>query len=723
MKILLLLMLALSVSSNSGAQTRVYVDSSNPSQGEGTKQSPYRTLETAVEACADFQANQTVVVEVASGDYFLESALNFDNRHKAKISIEGAKNGDTRVSGAIKISDWKWSEDGVLLVAELKGREKLLAQNSQQFYVNDTRAIRARTPDSGWYYLDSAKQIIHDRGTGRVPKYATQKLYTSPENLSSLEGLSSEELSQVVAMFYHKWDNTRKYIDYLQRDSSAIFISGSGMKPWNALDKQTRFTLENYKGALSEEGEYFLDIKKGLLYYYPREGENPSNVTGYLPVLKRLVSIEGASDQLAGNITFENITFAHSLYTMPLTGNAPEQAAASIEAAIEVSRAENVVFENCQIHHTGGYALWFRDMCRNSHIKQTHLWDLGAGGVKVGNPYLQKGQPWVTNNIIIENNIIQSAGHVLPCGIGVGIFHASDNKVLHNEISDILYSGVSVGWMWGYKKSGFTVKEMDESGVIHEKSGNFENPSLRNEIAYNRIHHIGWGELSDMGAVYTLGESLGTHIHHNVIHDVYTYSYGGWGLYTDEGSTGIVMENNLVWGCKSGGFHQHYGRENTIRNNIFAFSVLCQLKFTRVETHRSFDFTRNIVTLDGGDLSGGDWKGANVLMDNNLYWDMRGADSVKIQGMDFAQWREFKDSSSVVMDPLFADPYNFDFTVRNTKAIEKIGFTPFDYQKAGVYGPKQWREKAKLSPQRIEQFNAIVRAREKKYPQIYQSNN
>ncbi|MBN1817995.1 MAG: right-handed parallel beta-helix repeat-containing protein, partial [Sedimentisphaerales bacterium] len=262
------------------------------------------------------------------------------------------------------------------------------------------------------------------------------------------------------------------------------------------------------------------------------------------------------------------------------------------------------------------------------------------------------------------------------------IGQSGDNQVTHNDVGDFYYSAVSVGWRWGYSDS----------------------LAKRNHVDYNHLHHIGYGVLSDMGGVYTLGPSEGTTVNNNVIHDVYAYTYGGWGLYTDEGSTGITMANNLVYNVKTGGFHQHYGKENVIRNNILAFSELYQVQATRVEEHLSFIFENNIVYYNQGVLLSGPWTQVRLNMDNNCYWNTAG--KVDFVGKPLEDWRKETghDKNSIVANPGFADAGRHDFRLSKDSPALKIGFQPFDYSKAGVYGDPAWIELAQKLPVKERQL-------------------
>src|SRR5690606_34811764 len=145
------------------------------------------------------------------------------------------------------------------------------------------------------------------------------------------------------------------------------------------------------------------------------------------------------------------------------------------------------------------------------------------------------------------------------------------NEISHNEIHDLFYSGISCGWTWGYE----------------------ESVSRDNRIEHNHIYDLGHGFLSDIGGIYTLGVQHGTVIRGNLIHDIEQKNYGGWAIYLDEGSSHILVEGNVCHDLGSNGFNQHYGRENIVRCNIFAFGRECQFSLSRAEDHVAFTFERN----------------------------------------------------------------------------------------------------------------------------------
>jgi hypothetical protein len=273
-----------------------------------------------------------------------------------------------------------------------------------------------------------------------------------------------------------------------------------------------------------------------------------------------------------------------------------------------------------------------------------YLHDLGAGGARIGT--MEQGK--ATSGNFIDDCIIRDGGKVFPCAVGVWIGSSGGNRVAHNEISHFAYTGVSLGWVWGYEGEG----------------------AKGNLVEGNHIHHIGNGLLSDMGGIYTLGPSEGTVLRDNRIHDISSYDYGGWGIYNDEGSTGILVEKNTVFRTTSGGYHQHYGKENIIRNNIFAFARDQQLQFSRAEPHVSFHFTDNTVIWDKGPLwSGGSQGKGNFECDRNRYWRTdRG--EISCFSQSFADWQAAgHDRHSRIEAPDFVDPVAGDF--RNKTFVEE----------------------------------------------------
>jgi hypothetical protein len=542
------------------------------------------------------------------------------------------------ISGGRRIEGWKKGAGSVWTAPA--------PWDFRQLFVNGRRALRARTPTNGFYRIDGASSqdkpfLLEYRGDDIRKEWAGRG-------------------AEVVALL--AWAEIRMPIAAVDESTRTARLTADP-RPSNK-EKDARYWIENTADALDSAGEWYLDRVAGAVSYWPASGENPARDEIVAPAITQLVRLQGVR-----NVTFRGLDFRHADWTMPPEGFADAQAAMQAPSAFEAVGAEGVTIEHCSFRHSGGYAVWFGRGCRRNRVVATEIADMGAGGVKIGETQQRQLESERNFEHVVTDNEIHDLGVVYPSAIGVWVGQSSRNTIAHNHIHDLYYTAISVGWTWGYGP----------------------NQCNGNRIEFNHLHHIGKGMLSDMGAIYTLGMQPGTTIRNNVIHDVWSFTYGGWGIYPDEGSTGELIENNIVYRTKSAGFHQHYGRENVVRNNIFAFGSEFQMMRTRAEPHLSFTFEGNIVYFDSGALLGSNWSGDGVRMDKNLYWDARGG-PVSFGGKTLAEWREQgRDAASTIADPLFRNAANYEFTVLPNSPAWKLGWKQIDVSKVGpreVAGPR-----------------------------------
>ena len=610
-------------------------------------------------------------IRVAAGRYSCTRTIEL-TPEDSNLRIVGAAEGATVFDGSVALGPFTRGPDGIGRTPVLKGLV------FDQLWVNGTRAQRARTPNRHFLYMKE-KDDTSPSGA----------FYAFPDDIAGLSRLSKDELSRVLVDYWLSWDMGCAKVLSVDADSGLVKVDRQDRYGFFNWDKtHPRYAIENCRAALDAPGEWFLDVPAGELLYVPREGENLADTRACAPVVKTIIRLKGdaRSGARVRNVVLENIGLEYASLEMEGRGIPSAQAAVNVtSAALEVEGADGFSFVRGHVAHTGGHGVWFRKGTVNARIEHSLIEDLGAGGVYFGDGKRDVKRPDLDGaNLSLSDSIVRAGGRIMNGAVGVWLGHVHDCRIVHNEICDFFYTGVSFGWEWGY---GPTV-------------------TRRNHIDFNHIHHIQQGRLSDGGAVYSLGNQEGSTVCNNWIHDVNGYLDNGspaWGLYTDEGSAGIFLASNLVERCRSGAVHQHYGRENVFRNNIFALFDVAGAWRSRLEDHVTVRLENNVFWWTNAQarayrIVGGSGHLPDLVVDGNAYWcptaDVR--TNKVFNGEGWADWRgKGADAHGAVADPCFVDALHGDWTLRPDSPLPGIGFKPFDWTQAGVdKSDAAWRREA-----------------------------
>ncbi|HTY59027.1 MAG TPA: right-handed parallel beta-helix repeat-containing protein [Bacteroidota bacterium] len=655
-----------------GIEILLYVSPRGSDENPGTRAKPFATLERARDEARGLRSggDAVVTVRLRGGLYMLPRTfvLRPEDGGTAAggVTYEAEKGETPVVSGGALIRGWRAVNVNGRIV--WKGRVPdggSEIDGVHELWVNGERCSNSRYPHASYLRVASVP--------GLTPSTewleGQSRFCAAPGDIPPAGILAGAE-----AVVMNRWVESRLPVIRYVADSALFQF---GRKSVFRLDRGDLYYLVNVKSALSRPGDWYADWGEGAIYYIPGKGETPARAQAVVPRIRTLLRIEGSPDsgKFVSHVTFRGIRFEHAGWYFPpadplrppLAGGFP-QAAIGVPASVEVLGAHDCAFDSCSFSHMGTYGIEFGEGCCRNRVTGCDLSDLGAGGIKIGETTIREDDRAMTSHNTVEGCRIHDGGRLFPSAIGIWIGQSGMNRIVHNAIHDFYYTGISIGWTWGYGKA--------------LAGGNL--------VASNLVHHIGVmsdGDgpiLSDMGGIYTLGNQEGTVIRNNIFHDIAALRYGGWGIYFDEGTTHITAEGNLVYRTTHGGFHQHYGKENRFRNNILAFGRDFQVQRTRLENHTSFAFEHNIVLWDGGQFLGGNAWGGNMLFDNNLYW-FGGSDSLLFDTLSFAAWQSRgNDVHSRIADPGFVDPARGDFRFRGDSQAARMGFEPITFDRIGT---------------------------------------
>ena len=547
---------------------------------DGTRQSPKATLTSALRQAREWRRTEDnriqggITIYMEGGTYAFHEPVFIrpeDSGTKESPTIIRSV-GDEKVilSGGISINGWK--KQGKVWVADVpafNGRPL----DFRQLWVNGKKAVRARDVEdfekmNRICSVDEKNEILY------VPAVSIRRLIDNKGNLKA----------KYAEMVLHQmWcvANLRIRSVEVQGDSAAIRFHQPESRiqfehPWprpmvTTDGHNSAFYLTNARELQDVPGEWYHDIDARKVYYYPREGEKMQEAEVIVPAVETLVRVEGTVDRPVCHIRFEKITFSYTTWMRPSEkGHVPLQAGMYLTdgyridpkmqrnylnhpldnqgwlgrpaAAVCVVAARQIDFERCRFEHLGSTGLDYEEAVQGGVVRGCLFRDIAGNGLLVGSfspaahethlPYDPADRREVCTQQQINNCYFTEIGNEDWGCLAIAAGYVGDVNIEHNEISEVPYSGISLGWGWTQ-----TV-----------------NCMRNNRVHANLIHHYA-KHMYDVAGIYTLGSQPKSYVTENCVHSIYKPGYvhdpNHWFyLYTDEGSSFITVRDNWTEGEK-----------------------------------------------------------------------------------------------------------------------------------------------------------------------------
>jgi hypothetical protein len=576
-------------------------------QGSPASDGPFATVNRARIAVQGVAKNKgTAIVVLVRAGLYPQTALSFTSADSGSSNTPVLyQNYGTEVpviSGGMQVQNWT-NTSGNAWTATLPAG----AANFEALYYNGVRQMRPRLGSGtlGTYYRVAAQSNACSGTCYDRFYYASgDPISDSWQNLSPAAGnpcnatANSYPNGDIELVIFEKWTVSRQRISCIDTTNRIIYLTGqtdTGTSQGYLPDH--RYIIENVKDQLSQPGQWFLDrsTAQWTLTYLANTGENPNTDTVIVPQSPQVLTASGLQW-----VTFDGITFSGDNFVTSPTGYASNQADHSVPAAVTCTNCSNVTFNSDTFTNITGYGLSLTTdatgTATGNTVENNAAYDTGAGGMILGDYATPRDTDAnVLQFTTVQNNIVQGYGRMYPASSGIEMMLNHDMTNTHNEVNDGFNTGIAECM----------------AGPSLCAGGPGSSGAFNIATTFNHIWNIGQGITDDMGGIYyATYTATGNTMYNNRVHDISDASaldpdgYGGQGLYIDNTTGLITVENNLVFRVSETLAKMTYGpvapnQQNIIQNNILALGRSAVIGVGQCGTRNlQFQFSNNLVYQD-----------------------------------------------------------------------------------------------------------------------------